>query len=124
MIKVAFLIFTLALTRIGCEEPILPLEYTSSVDVHFGSGFQSDSVIVKIDNQVRLRMIGISDYSGCMLMMTEGLHSLELELPQLHIQGTAVFVARPERKTIFVAILDRSQNKIILENHTNSVHHP
>jgi hypothetical protein len=119
VIKVAFLIFTLALTRIGCEEPVSPLNTSGEIIVRFASGFERDSAIIKIDHQVHEQLYLIDD-EGCSMMVNIGYHRLELGLPLLNLQAEVIFVVISDRPTELYAILDRNHNRLLLENHTPS----
>ena len=117
--KVTIAIIGFSLLLVGCKDHPTSLPAEVQVIVGYRSGFQGDSIIVKIDGQVQMQGPGFSDSlnvpAGCSLIMVEGLHWLRLEIPQQNTQAETWFIAKPNYITDIEADFNRNQHSITYE---------
>ena len=82
-----------------------------SVSVSYKSGFRGDSIILRCDGAVFERSLAFSDStyipSGYLFTVNEGVHTLEIEDPQMNVRSDTTFQAMPASRTVIETSLDR-----------------
>ena len=81
-----------------------------SVSVSFKNGFRGDSLILRCDGAVfeRLRAFSDSIYvpSGYLFSVNEGMHTFQIEDPQLNVQSDTTFQALSPYRTVIETSFD------------------
>jgi len=87
-----------------------------SVSVSYKSGFQGDSLILLCDGAVFGRGRGFSDSiyfsSGYLFNVNEGVHTFEIQIPQMNAHADTTFKALPAYRTVIEASFDRKKKVI------------
>ncbi len=84
-----------------------------SVSVAYKSGFEGDSLILLCDGDVFERGRGFSDSlyapSGYLFNVTEGVHTFEIQIPQMNVHADTTFKAMPAFRTVIETSFDRKK---------------
>ena len=109
-----FLISILFFFAYGCNGSSTPESSTHiSVSVAYKSGFEGDSLILLCDGDVFERGRGFSDSlyvpSGYLFNVTEGMHTFEIQIPQMKAHADTTFKAMPAYRTVIETSFDRKK---------------